>query len=245
MGRHPTGHRGHAGGMTDSPKTIAFVLYPGCTPLDLVGPLQVLTSMAQISGGYETVVVAADLDQVETDTPLRLAASRTFAQVPAPYAVVVPGGGLPTIQAMTDETLLDYLRTAAGHAELVGSVCTGSLLLGAAGLLEGRRATTHWAFLDVLTGLGAEPVRERWVADGNVLTAAGVSAGIDMALHLSTELVGANLTRHVQFGIEYDPQPPLGPLDWSEAPHAIWTTIRDELLRAGLAGSPLYERLAG
>ncbi|MFF5990380.1 DJ-1/PfpI family protein [Prauserella flavalba] len=199
-------------------KTIAFVLYPGLTPLDLVGPLQVLSVLP----GYEVVVVGQTREPVATDTPVRLAASHTFAEVPDPAVVLVPGGMAPTIKAMTDETLLSYLRRAAANADVVGSVCTGSLILGAAGLLEGREATTHWAFLEQLAALDAKPVRRRWVQDGRVFTAAGVSAGIDLALHLVRTLAGEDVARQVQFGIEYDPEPPFGPLDWAAAPHEFW-----------------------
>ncbi|PXY30517.1 DJ-1/PfpI family protein [Prauserella flavalba] len=223
-------------------KTIAFVLYPGLTPLDLVGPLQVLSVLP----GYEVVVVGQTREPVATDTPVRLAASHTFAEVPDPAVVLVPGGMAPTIKAMTDETLLSYLRRAAANADVVGSVCTGSLILGAAGLLEGRQATTHWAFLEQLAALDAKPVRRRWVQDGRVFTAAGVSAGIDLALHLVRTLAGEDVARQVQFGIEYDPEPPFGPLDWAAAPHEFWAPLRRTALDEGLAGSPeLSARLLG
>lgn len=219
-------------------KTIAFVVYPGLTPLDLVGPLQVLGALAQSDSDYRTVVVGATKDPVDTDTPLRVAPSHTFDEVTDPYAVLVPGGTVPTLRAMSDETLLGWLRTAAAGAELVTSVCTGSLILGAAGLLEGKKATTHWILRDVLAGLGATPVAERWVEDGKVITAAGVSAGIDLALHLVERLVGAEVARTVQFAIEYDPQPPLGPLDWTDPPYGDLKPLREFTLREGLADSP-------
>lgn len=224
----------------------ALVLYPGLTPLDLVGPLQVLSALAAMKPEYEVAVVAEHTGPMETDTPVRLAASHRFEDVPEPFALLVPGGQLPTIRAMTDETLLGYLRSAADGAQIVGSVCTGSLLLGAAGLLDGRKATTHWTFLEVLAGFGATPQTRRWVEDGRVVTAAGVSAGIDLALHLVDRFAGAEVARTVQFVIEYDPQPPLGALNWDQAPRAEWAPLRDYALREGLAGHPdLYERLAG
>ncbi|MEA5365144.1 DJ-1/PfpI family protein [Amycolatopsis sp., V23-08] len=224
--------------MTDAQKTIAFVLYPGLTPLDLVGPLQVLSALAQIDPGYRTVVVGANRDELATDTPLRVAPSHTFDEVPAPFAVLVPGGTVPTLRAMADETLLAWLRSAAATAELVTSVCTGSLVLGAAGLLEGKRATTHWMFRDVLTGLGATPVAKRWVADGKVITAAGVSAGIDLALHLVERLAGREVATTVQFVIEYDPEPPQGALDWDNPPYGDLKPLREYTLREGLADHP-------
>ncbi|MER6900990.1 DJ-1/PfpI family protein, partial [Amycolatopsis sp. NPDC000740] len=146
--------------------------------------------------------------------------------------------------ALGDETLIGYLRRAAESAELMTSVCTGSLLLGQAGLLEGREATTHWTFLDTLRAFGAEPVRQRWADSGPVITAAGVSAGIDLALHLVERMSGADVARLVQFGIEYDPQPPLGPLDWSLAPREQMRPFVDHTVREGLADQPeLREKL--
>jgi transcriptional regulator GlxA family with amidase domain len=230
--------------MTDEQKTLAFVVYPGLTPLDLVGPLQVLSALAQIDPSYRTVVVGATKDELGTDTPLRIAPSHTFDEVPSPFAVLVPGGTVPTLRAMTDEKLLAWLRSAAAGAELVTSVCTGSLILGAAGLLEGREATTHWMFRDVLTGLGATPVAKRWVEDGTVITAAGVSAGIDLALHLVERLAGREVAKTVQFAVEYDPEPPQGALDWDNPPYGDLKPLREYTLREGLADHPeLLEKL--
>ncbi|WP_086820449.1 DJ-1/PfpI family protein [Allokutzneria sp. NRRL B-24872] len=183
---------------------IAFVLYPEVTPLDLVGPLQVLTALSTFEPSYRTVVVSAEPGPVATDLPLTLVGSSTFSAVPDPYMVVVPGG-LGTFKHLADAALLSYVRSASRAV----SVCTGSLILGAAGLLSGRRATSHWAVLDALGAYGAIPVAERWVSDGPVTTAAGVSAGIDVALHLAEELAGADVARQVQLAIEYEPEPPL------------------------------------
>jgi transcriptional regulator GlxA family with amidase domain len=123
-------------------------------------------------------------------------------------------------------------------------VCTGSLLLGAAGLLEGRRATTHWAMRHLLERFGATPVAERWVEDGHVVTAAGVSAGIDMALHLVARLAGEQAARMVQLWIEYDPRPPFGDIDWSAVDIPSYRPFTDNLLSAALTGHPeLLERL--
>jgi transcriptional regulator GlxA family with amidase domain len=224
--------------MTAEQKTLAFVVYPGLTPLDLVGPLQVLSALAQMDPSFGTVVVGATKDTVGTDTPLNVAPSHTFDEVPSPYAVLVPGGTVPTLRAMSDERLLAWLRTAAAGAELVTSVCTGSMILGAAGLLDGKRATTHWMFRDLLAGLGATPVAERWVEDGRVITAAGVSAGIDLALHLAERLAGRRIATNIQFAIEYDPEPPQGRLDWENQPYGDLKPLREHTLRAGLAENP-------
>ncbi|MEQ0564168.1 DJ-1/PfpI family protein [Amycolatopsis sp. NEAU-NG30] len=230
--------------MTDEQKTIAFVVYPGLTPLDLVGPLQVLSALAEFVPEYRTVVVGATKDTVGTDTPLQVAPSHTFDEVPSPFALLVPGGTVPTMRAMSDETLLSWLRTAAASAELVTSVCTGSLILGAAGLLDGKQATTHWILRDVLAALGATPVARRWVEDGKVITAAGVSAGIDLALHLVERLAGRQVATNVQFAIEYDPEPPQGALDWANQPYGDLKPLREHTLREGLAANPaLLEKL--
>ncbi|WP_116203919.1 DJ-1/PfpI family protein [Amycolatopsis circi] len=225
-------------------KTFAFVVYPGLTVLDLVGPLQVINSHAAANPSIRVAVVGETLDTVGTDTPLRIAPSHTFDQVPDPSWVLVPGGGAPTLRALGDETLIGYLRAAATSAELMTSVCSGSLLLGQAGLLEGREATTHWAFLDTLRAFGAEPVRQRWADSGPVITAAGVSAGIDLALHLVERMSGTDAARLVQFAVEYDPQPPLGPLDWSLAPREQMQPFVDRTIGEGLADLPeLREKL--
>ncbi|MFF0146112.1 DJ-1/PfpI family protein [Amycolatopsis sulphurea] len=219
-------------------KTFAFVVYPGFTVLDLVGPLQVLNHHAATDPSVRVVVVGETREALGTDTPLRVAPSHTFAEVPDPDWVLVPGGAAPTLRALSDTTLIAYLRHAAAGAALMTSVCTGSLLLGEAGLLEGRKATTHWLFRDLLRAFGAEPVAQRWVEDGPVITAAGVSAGIDLALHLVERIAGPAAARGVQFAIEYDPRPPHGPLDWAEAPHESLRSRREVALRDGLADAP-------
>ena len=130
---------------TQEPKTVAFVLYPGITLLDMVGPLQVFSVLQGFNDQYRPVVVAERIEPMPTDTPLTVIADKTFDEVPDPAVVLVPGGGAPTIKAMGDPVIRDYLRRVAGTSELVGSVCTGAMILAAAGLLEGRNATTHWS----------------------------------------------------------------------------------------------------
>lgn len=228
-----------AGGkIVDGMKDIAFVLYPGLTILDMVGPLQVLSMLPLFDPEYRTVVLGEDTAPVPTDTPLGVAASHTFDEVPAPYAMFLPGGGVPTMAALADEKLLGHVREMAETAEIVGSVCTGSLILGAAGLLDGRRATTHWMCRHLLPKFGATPVAERWVRDGKLLTAAGVAAGIDMALFLVQELAGADIARQVQLAIEYDPQPPLGGIEWDGVDIDARRPLVDGWLKAGLADHP-------
>jgi len=232
-------------GEKTGPKHIAFVVYPGLTPLDLVGPLEVFTVLTLLSPDYEAVVVGETLDPVETDGPLKLVADKTFAEVPRPFAFIVPGGGTPTMRALGNEALLAYVRAAAKEAEVIGSVCTGALILAAAGLLEGRKATTHWSCSKQLERLGAHYLPERWVEDGRVITAAGISAGIDMALHLVGRLAGEEVARQVQLILEYDPQPPLGGIDWSGLDRNMLDPLVDQWIAEGLADRPdLRSRLA-
>ncbi|MYV97052.1 DJ-1/PfpI family protein [Streptomyces sp. SID3343] len=219
-------------------KTVAFVLYPGITLLDLVGPLTVFTSLTRFGLGFEVAVVGAHTGTMSTDTPLSVSADRTYAEVPAPYLLCVPGGEEPTLRALADATLLDYVRTASAAATWTTSVCTGSLILGEAGLLAGRRATTHWMFRDRLTAFGAVPVAERWVEDGDVITAAGVSAGIDMALHVVDLIAGDTVAKAIQTGIEYDPQPPHGPIDWAATDLAACAPMTEAMLTTALADHP-------
>ena len=201
--------------MADEPKKqIAFVLYEGLTPLDLIGPLQALSPLPRIDPTFEVVVVAERLEPVSTDSVVGLAPSHSFDEIPNPFAIVVPGGGEPTLQACGHGPLLDYVRGADAGTTITMSVCTGALVLASAGLLDGRQATTHWAYVDILELLGATPTRQRWVEDGKYLTAAGVSAGIDGGLHLAERLVGTDGAKLIKLGLEYDPDPPLGPIDW-------------------------------
>jgi transcriptional regulator GlxA family with amidase domain len=192
-------------------KVIALVLFPEMTLLDLVGPLQVLKGLP---APYRTVVVGERMEPMVTDTGLAVTPERTFAEVPRPFAVIVPGGP-GSVAAMGNEAVQGYLRAAAPPAEVVGSVCTGALVLAATGLLEGRRATTHWAYARELEKLGGRYVRERWVEDGKFITAGGVSAGIDMAIALAGRLTDRATAQRIQLGIEYDPHPPWGGIDWS------------------------------
>ena len=199
-------------------RTIALVSYPGLTLLDLVGPLQVLTELERFAPRYRTVVVGATTEPMATDVGARIVPDRAFAELPHPYAVLVPGGRGATIRAMSDPVIREYVRTAAASADIVASVCTGSLILGGLGMLEGRPATTNWFFSGVLRPLGARYERARWVEDGAMIMSAGVSAGIDMALFLVARLTDEPTARTVQLAMEDDPQPPFGGIDWDDVP---------------------------
>jgi transcriptional regulator GlxA family with amidase domain len=183
---------------------IAFALYPALTALDIVGPFNVLA----YGPGVEPVFVAETLEPVTVDVgALRLPPNATFDDCPSPDVVVVPGGpGSRRIAELT--SLTSWLRAVHPTTTYTTSVCTGAFALAAAGILDGKRATTHWASLDRLAEHGAVPVAERVVIDGKIVTGAGVAAGIDMALTLASTLWGDEVAQSIQLGIEYDPQPP-------------------------------------
>ena len=213
-------------------KLIAFVLYPGVSPLDLVGPLTVLRDL-KVGSPYRTVAVGHRIEAMPTGTALRMLPAATFADVPAPFGVIVPGGGEATLEAMKDETLVDWVRSAARRSEVVGSTGNGALLLAAAGLLNGRRAATHWAYAQVLESLGATYVRGMWLEDGKFLTAAGGTAGLDAMLHLTARLKSKSRARLAQLALEYDPQPP----------YAIDRSRGDDMVAAVLRGAATAHRL--
>ena len=183
---------------------VAIPLYPRFTALDVVGPYTVLA----FAPGWTVTFVADEVKPVTDDVgSLTLQATAAYGDIQHPDVILVPGGP-GTTEAMGDRALLDWIAAAHPHARWTTSVCSGSFLLGAAGLLSGRRATTHWGWLDQLAAIGAVPVSERIVRDGSIVTAAGVSAGIDMALTLLGEAADEETARAVQLAIEYDPQPP-------------------------------------
>jgi len=201
---------------------IAVVLYDRFTMLDAVGPYEVLSRLP----GAELTFAAAQPGAVRADTGRgALVADAALAELPAPDVVVVPGGPGQTA-LMDDEPLLSWLRAADAASTWTTSVCTGSLLLAAAGLLAGRRATTHWLALEQLAAFGAEPTAERVVVDGKHVTAAGVSAGIDMALALVDRIAGEQVAQAIQLGIEYDPQPPFAAGSPRSAPPETVAALR-------------------
>jgi putative intracellular protease/amidase len=201
---------------------IAIVLYDRFTALDAVGPYQVFSSLR----GAEVVFAAEQAGRVSDDErSLHLSADAALTDVPHPDIVVVPGGPGQDDQ-MDDGPLHDWLRAADQGTTWTTSVCTGSLILAAAGLLAGRRATSHWLALDELGRHGAVPVAERVVFDGKYVTAAGVSAGIDMGLTLAGRIAGDQVAQAIQLGIEYDPQPPYDAGSPGRAPAEIVSALR-------------------
>ena len=184
---------------------IAIVVYPGFTALDFIGPYEVLHRLPDADVRFvwhEPGPITAD------SGVLVIGATHSFAETPSPDVILVPGG-MTTVEHARDERLLDWLRTAHRTATWTTSVCSGSVVLAAAGLLAGRRATSHWAALSMLKTLGVNAVGdERVVHDGDVVTSAGVSAGIDLALWLAGQIGGEDRAKVIQLSIEYDPQPP-------------------------------------
>jgi transcriptional regulator GlxA family with amidase domain len=195
----------------------SILIFNGITALDAIGPYEVLRSVP----GWEVEFVAASTGVVRTDSGhLGLSADHALADVTETDIVLVPGGK-GNRPLLDDDEVLGWLRQIDAQTKWTTSVCTGSLVLGAAGLLDGKRATGHWLYLEPLRAYGADPVGGRFVEDGKVITAAGVSAGIDMALHLVGQEVGPEVAQAVQLGIEYDPQPPFDAGSPAKAPAEI------------------------
>jgi transcriptional regulator GlxA family with amidase domain len=201
---------------------IAILLYDRFTALDAIGPYEVLSRMP----GARARFVAVEAGPLTSDNGmLSLVAEAALADVVEPDIVLVPGGP-GEVGARAGGEALEWLVRAHATSTWTASVCTGSLILAAAGLLEGRRASTHWLAFEELERLGAVPVRERVVFDGDIVTAAGVSAGIDMALSLAARIAGPEVAQAIQLGIEYDPQPPFDAGSPDSAPAEIVAALR-------------------
>ena len=196
---------------------IGFVIFPELTQLDFTGPLQVLARMPQ-SAIY---IVAKSDAPVPSDCGLGLMPTHTFANCPPLDLICIPGGGAGVARAITDRETIDFVRSQASVAKYVTSVCTGAFVLGVAGLLKGRRATTHWAYTELLPLVGATHEKARIVKDGNVITAGGVTSGIDFGLTIVAELAGDAVAQAIQLGIEYDPAPPFDCGHPDRAPEAV------------------------
>ncbi|MGR4881068.1 DJ-1/PfpI family protein [Streptomyces sp. LARHCF249] len=201
---------------------IAVLLYDRFTALDAIGPFDTLGRLQ----GAETVFVSERPGPVRTDNgSLALVADKALHEVTRPDIVLVPGGPHPEVE-MKNPAVLQWLRDVDATTTWTASVCTGSLLLAAAGLLDGRRAAGHWLFLDQLPRFGAEPTGERVVFDGKYVTAAGVSAGIDMGLTLLGRIAGDEFAQTVQLMTEYDPQPPYDAGSPAKAPAELVARLR-------------------
>ncbi|MFZ4408177.1 MAG: DJ-1/PfpI family protein [Paracraurococcus sp.] len=206
------------------PEDIAFLLYPGCTALDFVGPHNMLRGLM----GATVRLVAKTRDPIVTDTRLTVLPDTTFTECPENLTLIcVPGGTEGTLAAMQDAETLEFLASRGRAATWVTGVCTGSLVLGAAGLLRGYRATSHWVTRDILSEFGATPVAERVVVDRNRATGGGVTAGIDFGLSMVAALRDDDYARAVQLVAEYDPAPPFAAGSPSKAPAATTKMITE------------------
>ncbi|HEY1410556.1 MAG TPA: DJ-1/PfpI family protein [Rhodopila sp.] len=202
---------------------IGLLAFPAMTQLDLTGPLQVFANLP----GADVRVLWKTLDPIQTQGGLRLVPDTTLDDCPKLDVICVPGG-TGVLDLMEDVEVLTFLRARAEEATFVGSICTGSLVLGAAGLLRGRKATTHWAWTHLLVPLGAIPTKGRVVRDGKFFSGGGVTAGIDFALTMVAELAGQDIAESIQLRIEYAPAPPFN----AGSPD----TARPELVAAMRAG---------
>jgi putative intracellular protease/amidase len=197
---------------------IAIPLFDRFTALDAIGPYEVLSRLP----GARVDFVASEPGVIRTDTRmLAVQVEKSFDDVPSPDVLVVPGGA-GTREAMLDKRTLDWVRGVHERTDYTTSVCTGSLILTAAGVLNGLESTTHWLYTDYLEN----PVSRRVVEQGKVITAAGVSAGIDMALRLAERIAGADVAQSIQLQIEYDPEPPFDSGSPAKAPHAVMNLVR-------------------
>jgi transcriptional regulator GlxA family with amidase domain len=234
---------------SDKKRSIAIVTYPGVGLLDLVATKTVLDHSLAMGTRYRPVSVGERTEPMDSNTPMRIIPEKRFEEVPDPFALVVPGGGANALKAMGSGRLLDYLRFAEHGADVVCSVSTGAFLLAAAGLLEGREATTHPAYAELLRKLGANYVEGYSVEDGKFLTMAGVSGGIDATLGLVAKLTSEAAAKRIQIMIEYDPEPPFGGIDWGQANGEMLVGTSDDQLadlEDALADRPdFYQRLFG
>jgi cyclohexyl-isocyanide hydratase len=209
--------------MSERNPVIVFAIFPGVTQLDFTGPHQVFTALP----GAEVMLASTAGGTIEAGGGITFAGVRRLADIRECDIICVPGGRGSTDNAMHDPVFLAELRRLAAGARYVTSVCTGALVLGAAGLLRGKRAATHWAWRDLLVPFGATPVAERVARDGNVITGGGVTAGIDFALTVVAELAGEEMAQAIQLGIEYAPAPPFDAGSPETAPPTILARVQE------------------
>jgi cyclohexyl-isocyanide hydratase len=206
---------------------VGFVIFPDLTQLDFTGPLQVLARLPD----SKTHIVARSAAPVPSDCGLGLVPTHTFADCPQLDLICIPGGR-GVAPAIGDGATVAFVRAQGARARYVTSVCTGAFILGAAGLLKGKRATTHWAYVDLLPLVGATHEKGRIVKDGNVITAGGVTAGIDFGLSVAAEIAGETVARAIQLSIEYDPAPPFDSGHPDRAPAAAKAVVADRFERS-------------
>ncbi len=218
---------------------IGLLLFPRLTQLDLTGPYEVFAN----TPGATVHLIWKTRDPVTAITGMKIMPDTTFDDCPQLDVICVPGGS-GVAEQMEDPAVLDFLRRQAKTARYVTSVCTGALVLGAAGLLKGKRATTHWASHDFLATLGAIPTQGRVVRDGNVFTGGGVTAGIDFALTLVAEMYGADVAQAIQLQIEYAPDPPFNAGSPATAPSEVLTMARERGAGMRAQREALMDRVA-
>jgi cyclohexyl-isocyanide hydratase len=211
--------------MSERQPVIVFALFPGVTQLDFTGPHEVFSSLP----GATVILASAKGGTIEATGGMTFTGVSRLAEIPECDVVCVPGGRGATDNAIRDDVFLGELRRLAATARFVTSVCTGSLVLGAAGLLRGKRAATHWAWRDLLAPFGAIADSARVVRDGNVITGGGVTAGIDFALSVVAELAGPEMAQAIQLRMEYAPAPPFNAGSPETAPPAILARVRERL----------------
>jgi cyclohexyl-isocyanide hydratase len=218
---------------------IGLLAFPGLTQLDLSGPAQVFASLP----GAEVMVIWKTLDPIKADGGLTIVPDVTMAECPKLDVICVPGGfGVQAL--MEDLEVLSFLRMQAEQATYVGSICTGALVLAAAGLLRGRKATTHWGWTDLLLPFGATPTAGRVVRDGKYFTGGGVTAGIDFALTMVAEIAGQEVAERIQLGIEYAPAPPFNAGSPETAPPAVLAAARARMVATREAREAVTARAA-
>jgi len=215
--------------MSERGEVIVLAIFPAVTQLDFTGPYEVFAALP----GATVIIASTQGGTIEAGGGMTFAGVRRLADIPRCDVVCVPGGRGATDYAISDAAFLDELRRLAATAHFVTSVCTGALVLGAAGLLRGKRAATHWAWRDLLVPFGAIPDGARVVRDGNVITGGGVTAGIDFALTVVAELAGPQTAQAIQLGIEYAPAPPFDAGSPETAPPAVLARVRERM--AGMA----------
>jgi cyclohexyl-isocyanide hydratase len=209
---------------------VGFVIFPDLTQLDFTGPQQVLARLPQSA----MHIIARTEAPVPSDSGLSLVPTHTFENCPQLDLICIPGGLTGVVKAMGDRETIEFVQRQASSAKYVTSVCTGAFILGAAGLLKGRRATTHWAFTELLSLVGAIHEKGRVVKDGNVITAGGVTSGIDFGLHVAAEIAGESIAQAIQLSLEYNPDPPFACGHPDRASAAVKTMVspRYEAARA-------------
>jgi len=196
---------------------VGFVIFPELTQLDFTGPQQVLARLPQSA----MHIVAKSVAPVPSDSGLSLVPTHTFENCPRLDLICIPGGITGVVRAMGDQETIEFVQRQSRTAKYVTSVCTGAFILGAAGLLKGRRATTHWAFTELLPLVGATHEKRRVVKDGNLITAGGVTSGIDFGLRVVADIAGEAVAQGIQLSIEYDPDPPFASGHPDRAPDAV------------------------